>query len=147
MLRQHEFDLPPSKVLHIRNGSNDNREIDLNVVLPFLSGFGSCVYVVTMPRLQQAIVEMDSIESAKKVIEASKGNIIDLKEQKVYIEYSKSGSINREPSFRRSMFFFFVSFLILHNIIIFFSILIFVVLTIFYFPSNNFHFNKFCSSC
>lgn len=146
MLRQHEFDLPPSKVLHIRNGSNDNREIDLNLVLPFLSGFGSCVYVVTMPRLQQAIVEMDSIESAKKVIETSKGNIIDLKEQKVYIEYSKSGTINREPSFRRSMYFF-RFFFILHNIIIFFSILIFIVLSIFFFFYNILHFNKFFSSC
>lgn len=93
----------PSKVLHIRNASSEDREVDLNIILPYLSTFGTCVYVVTMPRLQQAIVEMDSLESAQKAFDVAKGNMLDLREQRYFIHYSKSASINREPSFRRTL--------------------------------------------
>lgn len=96
----------PSKVLHIRNASPEPREVDLNVILPYLSTFGTCVYVVTMPKLQQAIVEMDSLESAQKAFEVARGNLLDLRDQRYYIHYSKSASINREPSFRRSLKYF-----------------------------------------
>ena len=93
----------PSKVLHIRNANTEAREVDLNVILPYLSTFGTCVYVVTMPKLQQAIVEMDTLESAQKAFEVARGNVLDLHEQRFYIHYSKSATINREPSFRRSL--------------------------------------------
>lgn len=93
----------PSKVLHIRNANSEPREVDLNIILPYLSTFGTCVYVVTMPKLQQAIVEMDSIESAQKAFEVARGNLLDLRDQKFYIHYSKSATINREPSFRRTL--------------------------------------------
>ena len=144
MSYQNQSTPAPSKVLHIRNASSEDREVDLNIILPYLSTFGTCVYVVTMPRLQQAIVEMDSLESAQKAFDVAKGNMLDLREQRYFIHYSKSASINREPSFRRSMYcnFFsrhfpfitilFSSSFITHlptyiiSIILFLSILIFV---------------------
>ncbi|KAA6312431.1 MAG: hypothetical protein EZS28_055925, partial [Streblomastix strix] len=67
---------PPSKVLHIRTASNYEKEVDLNYILPFLSNFGQVVYVVTMPRIKQALAEMDSIENAQKAFDYTGGNIV-----------------------------------------------------------------------
>ncbi|KAA6395887.1 MAG: putative Heterogeneous nuclear ribonucleoprotein L [Streblomastix strix] len=94
---------PPSKVLHIRTASNYEKEVDLNYILPFLSNFGQVVYVVTMPRIKQALAEMDSIENAQKAFDYTGGNIVDIQGKQYYIQYSRSATINREPSYRRTL--------------------------------------------
>jgi hypothetical protein len=94
---------PPSKVLHIRTASPDEKEVDLTFILPFLANFGTVVYVVTMPRIQQALVEMENLEAAKKAFTYAEGNVVDVSGKKFYVHYSKSQAINREPSYRRSM--------------------------------------------
>jgi hnRNP-L/PTB/hephaestus splicing factor len=95
--------VPPSKVLHVRTASPEDKEVELTILLPFLSNFGTVVYVVTMPRMQQALVEMDNIESAKKATAYAANNLVDVSGKKFYIHYSKSASINREPSYRRTL--------------------------------------------
>jgi hypothetical protein len=94
---------PPSKVLHIRTASPDEKEVDLTFILPFLANFGTVVYVVTMPRIQQALVEMENLDAAKKAFAYADGNVVDVSGKKFYVHYSKSQAINREPSYRRSM--------------------------------------------
>jgi uncharacterized membrane protein len=98
---------PPSKVLHIRTASPDEKEVDLTFILPFLANFGTVVYVVTMPRLQQALVEMENLDAAKKAFAYAEGNVVDVSGKKFYVHYSKSQAINREPSYRRSMWRYF----------------------------------------
>ncbi|KAH7824016.1 uncharacterized protein MONOS_16806 [Monocercomonoides exilis] len=93
----------PSKVLHIRTATPLEKEVDLNFLLPFLANFGTVVYVVTMPRIRQALAEMDSIDSAKKAFEFTGGREVDVEGKKFFIQYSKSVSINREPSYRRTL--------------------------------------------
>ncbi|KAK2950224.1 putative Heterogeneous nuclear ribonucleoprotein L [Blattamonas nauphoetae] len=94
---------PPTKVLHIRTASPNEKEVDLNYILPFLSNFGTVVYVVTMPRIRQALAEMDTVESARKAFDYSRGNILDIQGKGFYLEYSRSETINREPSYRRTL--------------------------------------------
>ncbi|KAH7827492.1 heterogeneous nuclear ribonucleoprotein L-like [Monocercomonoides exilis] len=95
--------IPPSKVLHIRNGSPEPNEVDLTVILPFLSNFGTVIYVVTMPKLQQALVEMDTLESAQKAVSYATSSQIEVQGQLYFLHFSKSQSINREPSYRRTL--------------------------------------------
>jgi heterogeneous nuclear ribonucleoprotein L len=93
----------PSKVLHVRTESNLEKEVDLKYILPYLSDFGKIVYVVTMPKIRQALVEMETLESAVKVVEETKGYSVDISGKRFYFQFSKSQSINREPSYRRSI--------------------------------------------
>ena len=87
-----ETTLPPSKVIHARNIDPDYKE-DL---LHFLDAFGSTKYVVILPRFQQALIELDSITSAMKVIEYSKEHFIGIRDKQIILNYSKSQHINRE---------------------------------------------------
>jgi hypothetical protein len=46
-----------------KNYAIEIKEVDLKYVLPYLSDFGKIVYVVTMPKIRQALVEMETLES------------------------------------------------------------------------------------
>jgi hypothetical protein len=45
-------------VLHVRTESNLEKEVDLKYILPYLSDFGKIVYVVTMPKIRLAAIDL-----------------------------------------------------------------------------------------
>jgi hypothetical protein len=101
-VESHNTNLP-SRVLHVRTESNLEKEVDLKYILPYLSDFGKIVYVVTMPKIRQALVEMETLEAAVRVVEETKGYAVDISGKRFYFQFSKSQSINREPSYRRCL--------------------------------------------
>lgn len=85
----------PSAVIHVRGVADEAREQDL---LHALSSFGTISCVTMMPKMRQALVEFEDIESAKAVMEyTDSGNEekIILCGRPCYFNYSKSKSISK----------------------------------------------------
>ncbi|KAF2069732.1 hypothetical protein CYY_008945 [Polysphondylium violaceum] len=81
----------PSAVLHIRNIPEGTTEDDI-----FKIAIGKCVNVRLLEKYHQALLEMDSIESATNLLQYSQNNSLLLHGKPVLISYSKSQSINQQ---------------------------------------------------
>ncbi|XP_029191248.1 heterogeneous nuclear ribonucleoprotein L-like [Acropora muricata] len=87
----------PSPVIHVRGVADEAREQDL---LHSLSTFGPVSCITMMPKMRQALVEFEDIESAKAVMEYTEGgsgekNLIVLCGRPCYFNYSKSKAISK----------------------------------------------------
>ncbi|KAM9965141.1 hypothetical protein ACTFIW_004942 [Dictyostelium discoideum] len=84
----------PSAVLHIRSIPQGTTENDL-FKITFDHKFGKCVSVRILERFHQALLEMDSVESATRLLKYSQKNSLLLHGKPVQISFSKSQSINQ----------------------------------------------------
>lgn len=99
----HHPIIPISKVLHIRALSSEEKEVDLPLVIAYLGNFGNVEYVVTIPRIRQALIEMENIEQSERAYKYTNGHELILEGKKFCIEYSKSQVLNKEIPYRRSL--------------------------------------------
>eukprot|EP00128_Syssomonas_multiformis_P012465 Colp12_sorted_trinity150504_noHs@1624 len=83
---------PPSRVLHVRAVPDHATSADLTAAL---SAFGTVSYIMMMPRVRQALVEMESFKSAMAAVDYNKQNAVYVVGRPVYFNYSKSKEINR----------------------------------------------------
>ncbi|KAK5577389.1 hypothetical protein RB653_002330 [Dictyostelium firmibasis] len=93
---QNNYDVP-SAVLHIRSIPQGTTENDL-FKITFDHKFGKCVSVRILERFHQALLEMDSVESATRLLKYSQKNSLLLHGKPVQISFSKSQSINQPQS-------------------------------------------------
>ncbi|EGC34595.1 hypothetical protein DICPUDRAFT_55687 [Dictyostelium purpureum] len=89
----------PSAVLHIRSIPAGTTENDLfQITFDQSHKFGKCVSVRLLERYHQALLEMDSIDSATRLLKYSQKNSLLLHGKPVQISYSKSQTINQSNS-------------------------------------------------
>ncbi|KAN0035101.1 hypothetical protein ACTA71_004357 [Dictyostelium dimigraforme] len=91
---QNNYNDVPSAVLHIRSIPQGTTENDL-FKITFDHKFGKCVSVRILERFHQALLEMDSVESATRLLKYSQKNSLLLHGKPVQISFSKSQSINQ----------------------------------------------------
>ena len=99
-----EQPLPPSKVIHVHSES----DLQPKDIISFLSHYGTVSYVFNMKASNQMLVEMDSIESAEKIVDyySTHGPPL-MNGARVYFQYSKSQSINRDTTLTGGLLSFF----------------------------------------
>lgn len=85
-----------SKVLIIRTVDPQKVMVNLDHVLPFLSAYGKPVYVITMPKNYQALIEMDCVESAKRVISHINGGQVRIYKQQYSFNYARLQVLTRD---------------------------------------------------
>eukprot|EP00003_Mantamonas_plastica_P022536 TRINITY_DN385_c0_g1_i5.p1 TRINITY_DN385_c0_g1~~TRINITY_DN385_c0_g1_i5.p1 ORF type:complete len:619 (+),score=203.01 TRINITY_DN385_c0_g1_i5:1505-3361(+) len=88
-------DQKPSPVIHVRNVDASTPEEMLQVMF---EPYGQVVFVKILYKGNQALVEMDSIESASRAIEYASMNPLKLSGRDIYISYSRSQTINKKDS-------------------------------------------------
>jgi len=87
--------MPPSKVIHCRAVADGCKETDLFQVM---RPFGNIRALTLMPKLRQALVEFDQMESAIACVTYAKIQAILVLGRQMYVNYSKSTEINRDFS-------------------------------------------------
>eukprot|EP00111_Clytia_hemisphaerica_P022910 TCONS_00067462-protein len=88
--------MPPSKVVHCRAVADGCKETDLVQVM---RPFGNIKALTLMPKLRQALVEFEDVESAITCVSfASQLQPILVLGRQMYVNYSKSTEINRDFS-------------------------------------------------
>lgn len=85
-------ELPPSKVLHVSNLPSDIQSDDL---IQFLQTFGKVEFVCLLNKHAQALIEMDSIDSAMAVLRVAQAKPVFFKNCQLYFNFSRSQQINR----------------------------------------------------
>ncbi|KAL9981637.1 hypothetical protein ACROYT_G010369 [Oculina patagonica] len=84
---------PPSRVIHCRAVADGCKETDLiNVLQPF----GKITYVTLLPKIRQALVEFEDIESAIALVSFSQSNTLTVLGRQMFVNYSKSQEIKRD---------------------------------------------------
>lgn len=97
--------IPPSPVVHVRGLCDAVVEADLVEVL---EKFGTICYVMMMPFKRQALVEFDSLESAKRCVTCGGSEPIFIANQQAFFNFSTSQRITRptnadDPSSRNKV--------------------------------------------
>ncbi|XP_028396693.1 heterogeneous nuclear ribonucleoprotein L-like isoform X2 [Dendronephthya gigantea] len=85
-------DTPPSRVIHCRAVADGTKETDL---IGVLQPFGKITYVALLPKIRQALVEFEDIDSAVALVRFAQGNPIVLLGRQMYVNFSKSQEIKR----------------------------------------------------
>ncbi|XP_058964014.1 heterogeneous nuclear ribonucleoprotein L-like isoform X1 [Pocillopora verrucosa] len=84
---------PPSRVIHCRAVADGCKETDLiNVLQPF----GKITYVTLLPKIRQALVEFEDIDSAVALVSFSQSNTLTVLGRQMFVNYSKSQEIKRD---------------------------------------------------
>ena len=91
----------PSKVLYVKYRGNDTNEVDLSLIVPYLTTFGQVAYIVSLPKYRQALIEMEDIDSSKRVIDNLQGRELVLNGKAFVIEFSFSPTLNRDQPVHR----------------------------------------------
>ncbi|KAM9313989.1 heterogeneous nuclear ribonucleoprotein L-like isoform 2-T2 [Pholidichthys leucotaenia] len=84
--------LPPSPVVHVRGLCDAVVEADL---VEALDKFGNICYVMMMPFKRQALVEFDSVESAKRCVSCGNREAVFIAEEQAFFNFSTSQRITR----------------------------------------------------
>ncbi|XP_057295132.1 heterogeneous nuclear ribonucleoprotein L-like isoform X1 [Hydractinia symbiolongicarpus] len=87
--------MPPSKVIHCRAVADGCKETDLVQVM---RPFGSIRALTLMPKLRQALVEYEELESAIACVTYAQLQPVLVLGRQMYVNYSKSTEINRDFS-------------------------------------------------
>ncbi|XP_028396801.1 heterogeneous nuclear ribonucleoprotein L-like [Dendronephthya gigantea] len=86
-------DTPPSRVIHCRAVADGTKETDLiGVLQPFVNVNN----VTLLPKIRQALVEFEDIDSAVALVRFAQGNPIVLLGRQMYVNFSKSQEIKRD---------------------------------------------------
>ncbi|XP_073258090.1 heterogeneous nuclear ribonucleoprotein L-like [Porites lutea] len=84
---------PPSRVIHCRAVADGCKETDL---IGVLQPFGKITYVTLLPKIRQALVEFEDIESAIALVSYSQSNTLTVLGRQMFVNYSKSQEIKRD---------------------------------------------------
>ncbi|XP_068681115.1 heterogeneous nuclear ribonucleoprotein L-like [Montipora capricornis] len=84
---------PPSRVIHCRAVADGCKETDL---ISVLQPFGKITYVTLLPKIRQALVEFEDIESAIALVSYSQSNTLTVLGRQMFVNYSKSQEIKRD---------------------------------------------------
>ncbi|XP_032231297.2 heterogeneous nuclear ribonucleoprotein L-like isoform X2 [Nematostella vectensis] len=84
---------PPSRVIHCRAVADGCKETDL---IQVLQPFGTITYVTLLPKIRQALVEFESLESAIAVVTYSQTSPLTVLGRQMFVNYSKSQEIKRD---------------------------------------------------
>eukprot|EP00795_Rhopilema_esculentum_P016045 gene16045-7391_t len=87
--------MPPSRVVHCRAVADGCKETD---IVAAMKQFGKIRALTLMPKLRQALIEFETLESATACIKFSKVNPIMVLGRQMYVNFSKSQEINRDFS-------------------------------------------------
>jgi len=87
--------MPPSRVVHCRAVADGCKETD---IVAAMKQFGKIRALTLMPKLRQALIEFETIDSATTCIKYSKANPIMVLGRQMYVNFSKSQEINRDFS-------------------------------------------------
>ncbi|XP_012563622.1 heterogeneous nuclear ribonucleoprotein L isoform X1 [Hydra vulgaris] len=87
--------MPPSKVVHCRAVADGCKETDL---VQIMRPFGSIRALTLMPKLRQALVEYEELESAIACVTYAQIQPVLILGRQMYVNYSKSTEINRDFS-------------------------------------------------
>eukprot|EP01112_Ceratiomyxa_fruticulosa_P016634 TRINITY_DN5060_c0_g1_i1.p1 TRINITY_DN5060_c0_g1~~TRINITY_DN5060_c0_g1_i1.p1 ORF type:complete len:499 (-),score=116.93 TRINITY_DN5060_c0_g1_i1:490-1986(-) len=82
---------PPSKVLHVRNVAPDTSNDE---ILGFVGQFGVVQGITFLARYNQALIEMDSVQSASAVVAYNRTTPVYMRNREIRFSFSKSQSIN-----------------------------------------------------
>lgn len=97
-------DVPPSKVLHLRNTPKD---VEIDEIEDMFEPFGRCVKVVPLPGKPQALVEFETIDVARRALETLERNsrMAQIRSQKIYFNYSHRTEIEdpHRPRYREDL--------------------------------------------
>eukprot|EP01133_Synstelium_polycarpum_P009827 gene9827-11478_t len=91
------FENASSPVLHIRSVPPEATENDLIQCISTYSFGRPVVAVRLLEKYQQALVEMDSADTASRVIKFAQDNPLNINGKPIQISYSKSKTINQRP--------------------------------------------------
>uniref|UniRef100_A0A7S3JVR6 RRM domain-containing protein n=1 Tax=Aureoumbra lagunensis TaxID=44058 RepID=A0A7S3JVR6_9STRA len=84
-------DVPPSRVLHLRNTPKDVTRYDIEVLF---EDFGPCVKICILPNKPQALVQLPSVECATRAIEVLGGTRrAQIRGHKIYFNYSHRNEV------------------------------------------------------
>ncbi|KYQ91382.1 hypothetical protein DLAC_08338 [Tieghemostelium lacteum] len=86
----------PSAVLHLRSLPTQTKDSDIYQLTSDLK-VGRCVAIRILEK-HQALLEMDSIEAATRVYQYAQNNVFCLYGKPIQISYSRSKTINQQPS-------------------------------------------------
>ena len=86
-------DTSPSRVIHCRAVADGTKETDL---ISVLQPFGKITYVALLPKIRQALVEFEDIDSAVALVRYAQNNPIILLGRQMYVNFSKSQEIKRD---------------------------------------------------
>ena len=84
-----------SKVIFIRTSPGEEKEVDLQLIVPYLMNFGKVSYIVTNPKQGHAFIEMQTIEEAIAAVNETHGRVLVLNGKSFIIQFSYSSSLNR----------------------------------------------------
>jgi heterogeneous nuclear ribonucleoprotein L len=83
---------PPSRVIHVRAVPDGSTQYDM---MAAVQQFGKVSYVTLMPKVRQALIEMETVEAAMAVVDHNKTNTVVVKGRPVFFNFSKSQTIKR----------------------------------------------------
>lgn len=86
---------PPSRVVHARAVPDGTLSTDMTSALGI---YGTISHIMLMPKLRQALIEFETVDSAIKCVDQSKENGVMIRDRPVYFNFSKSQEINRGQS-------------------------------------------------
>lgn len=93
MEEKSSHSMPPSKVVHCRAVAEACKETDL---VDAMKIFGNIKALKLMPKISQALVEFETLESAIGCVTYGTGEQIIIHGRQMYVNYSKSTEINRK---------------------------------------------------